>query len=98
MDFKKFGKSPIMMSAMVKMLAEMVADDPNAPEALHVSSKIVLADQKLKETISKAAGHFVAKLGPDDTEEDIQRGKEFLAYLECVIAGFDNFLSQYKGK
>ena len=98
MDFKELEKSPRMLSALVDMLAEMAIDDPDAPEEMRVSSKIMLADHKLKETICKATRRFIVKLGPDASPEDIKCSKEFLAYLECVIAGFDNFMSQYEAE
>lgn len=79
----------------VEMLAGELANDPNTPDALRVSSQMVTAEHALMKKISAATRQFMFPLAPDCSEDVIREGKEFVKYLSCVIAGFDNFMAQY---
>ena len=97
MDFKELSNSR-MISELVDMLAGELANDPNAPDGMRVSSQLITAEHKIVRKISAATRKFMVPLGPECSDEVIKQGKEFVAYLECVAAGLDNFLAQYNNK
>ena len=95
MDFKELSNSR-MISELVDMLAGELANDPNTPDGLRVSSQLITAGHNLVKKVSEATRRFMIPLGPDCSDEVIKQGKEAVAYLECVAAGLDNFMAQYK--
>ena len=80
---------------LVEMLAGELANDPNTPDTLRVSSQMIAAEHAIMKKISAATRRFMLPLAPDCSEDVIREGKEFVVYLSCVIAGFDNFMAQY---
>lgn len=83
---------------LASMLAEMIANDPDAPEAAKLPVRVMMASRELSAKLYEITREFAFSITPSSTEEDLLHGKEFEEYIHLMGAGLEHFWQQYNNK
>lgn len=87
-----------LRSALAEMLAEMMLNDPDAPDHAKVPVQIISVARSFSQKLHDTVTAVVIPINPQTSEEEMKKAREFLEYIQLMTAGFDNFMEQYKSK
>lgn len=87
-----------MRATLAEMLQDLVINDPDAPEELKLPVQTIAAARKFSNNLHDEVVSVTMPITPRCSEEDLQKCRDLLEYIQLMTAGFDNFLAQYNNK
>ena len=81
---------------LARELAQLVLADPDAPESLKLGLSLGEAGRSISQKISEIVWDVGLRMEPSSTDEQVQRARDLLEYLQLMESGLDSFLAAFK--
>ena len=85
-----------LRSQLIRELAKLTLDDPDAPETLKTGLRLGETGRSISSKIAAIVWEVGTALMPDSTEEQVRKARELLEYLQLMETGLDSFLEAFQ--